>query len=184
MDYLDCYTVKDNVESGISIDEFESIVVEDLSTTLLKKAVLQMIPVMPPANDRSLNSVSEASLTFLKEPAKKDKRSSEYIIIAVDPAKWKLCYNRDSFGLIDPCGVNGWVLLLVKSGTKHVLVKAADKHTELSVTDDNTPVINRCNRASLLYESAANAKLMRSISTLPDQILLGAPKGASRSGRS
>ena len=184
MDYLLCYTVKDNVEEGIPVTDFESVVVEDPSTTLLKKAVLQIIPILPADNPKSLNSVSEASLSFLKVPAKKDTLSKDYVILAVDPAKWKLCYNKDSFGLVDPCGLTGMVLLLVKCGTKHVLVNAKDRHTELSVTDDNKPVIGKCNRASLIYETVANNALKREVSKLPAQFLLAAPKAAAKSARS
>ena len=184
MDYLACYTIKDTVEEGISVDDFESVVVEDAATTLLKKAVLQMIPVMEPTNSKSLNSVAESSLCFLKEAGKRDKRSEDYVVIAVDPSQWKICYSRDSFGLIDPCGIDGAVLLLVRNGTKHVLVKANDRHTELSIGNDNRPVISKCNRASMLYEAAANRSLMKEISSLPTQCLLAAPKGAAKSGRS
>lgn len=184
MDYLVLYTVKDNVVGGIQVDEFESIVVEDTSTTLLKKAVLQIVPVLSPANDKSLNSVSESSICFLKEAGKKDTESKDYVVIAVDPAVWKLCYNRDSFGLLDPCGVNGMVLLLVKKGTKHVLVRADDKHVELSVDDNNKPVIGRCNRASLLFDTVTTNTVKREISKLPSLALLTSPKGAAKPARS
>ena len=184
MDYLPCYTLKDNVEDGVSVNEFECVVVEDTSTTLLKKAVLQIIPILPADNTRSLNSVSEASLSFLKVPSKKDTLSKDYIVLAVDPVKWKLCYNKDSFGLLDPCGLSGMVLLLVKCGTKHVLVNANDRHIELSVSDDNKPIISKCNRASLIYETVANNALKREVSKLPAQFLLAAPKVSTRSARS
>ena len=45
MDYLACYTVKENVESGIAIDEFECVAVEDMRRgldTLSRKASLQV----------------------------------------------------------------------------------------------------------------------------------------------
>lgn len=184
MDYLNCYTIKDNVEEGLSVDDFESVVVDDPSTTLLKKAVLQMIPVMEPANSKSLNSVAECSLCFLKEAGKKDKRSEDYVIIAADPSQWKICYSRDSFGLLDPCGIDGAVILLVRKGARHVLVNAKDRHIELYIDDDCKPVVGKCNRASMLYEAAANRSLMREISSLPVQCLQSAPKGASKSARS
>ena len=184
MEYLHCYTVKDNVVGGIQVDEFESIVVENASTTLLKKAVLQIIPVLKPENSKSLNSVSQSSISFLKEPAKKDTESKDYVVIAVNPSEWKLCYQTDSFGLIDPCGVNGMVLLLVKKGTRHVLVKANDKHVELSVDDSSKPVIGSCNRASLLYDTVASNAIKREISKLPAQYLLTVPKGAAKPARS
>ncbi len=183
MDYLACYTVKSNVEEGISIDEFECVVAEDPSTTLLKNAVLQIVPVLQPDNDRSLNSVSEASLSFLKVPSKKDTLSKDYVVIAVDPANWKLCYKKDSFGLLDPCGLNGMVLLLVKNGTQHVLSNAKDRHIELSVVDSK-PVIGRCNRASLIYESVNNGILKKEISKLPAAFLSAAPKASKGSARS
>jgi hypothetical protein len=138
---------------GIQVDEFESIVVEP-TTTLLKKAVLQIVPILKPDNDKSLNSVSESSLSFLKEHGKKDTESKDYVVIAVDPKEWKLCYNKDSFGLIDPCGVNGMVLLLVKKGTKHVLVSAKDKHVELSVDDNNKRICT--SRNSYFFHSLSS----------------------------
>ena len=183
MDYLHCYTVKDNVVGGIQVDEFESIVV-DPATTLLKKAVLQIVPILKPDNDKSLNSVSENSLSFLKETGKKDTESKDYVVIAVDPADWKLCYNKDSFGLIDPCGVNGMVLLLVKKGTKHVLVNAKDKHVELSVGDDNKPIISRCSRAALIYDTVTTNAIAKEISKLPPQYLPASPKGGAKSAHS
>lgn len=182
--YLNCYTVKDNVGEGISVNEFESVAVEDPSTTLLKKAVLQIVPVLRAGNDKSLNSVSESSLSFLKEPLKSDKLSKDYVIIAVDPAQWKLCYAKDSFGLLDPCGLTGMVLLLVKCGTKHVLSNAKDRHVELSVSDDNKPVIGRCNRASLIYETVTSNALKKEVSKLPAQFLIEAPKASAKSVRS
>ena len=184
MDYLHLYTLKANVVEGIQVDEFESIVVNDPSTTLLKKAILQIVPILKPENDKSLNSVSESSLSFLKEAGTKDTESKDYIIIAVDPAEWKLCYQKDSFGLIDPCGVNGMVLLLIKKGTKHVLVRADDKHVELSVDDSNKPVIGQCSRASLLFETVATNIIKRELSKLPAQFLLTAPKAAAKPARS
>jgi hypothetical protein len=168
---------------GIQVDEFESIVVEP-TTTLLKKAVLQIVPILKPDNDKSLNSVSESSLSFLKEHGKKDTESKEYVVIAVDPKEWTLCYNKDSFGLIDPCGVNGMVLLLVKKGTKHVLVSAKDKHVELSVDDNNKPVISRCNRAALIYDTVTTNAIAKEISKLPPQYLLTFPKVGAKSARS
>lgn len=183
MEYLHCYTVKANVVEGIQVDEFDSIVVEP-ATTQLKKAVLQIVPILRPENDKSLNSVSESSLSFLKEVGKKDTESKDYVVIAVDPAEWKLCYQKDSFGLIDPCGVNGMVLLLVKKGTKHVLVKADDKHMELSINDNNKPVISKCSRASLLFDTVTTNIIKREISKLPTQFLLTAPKAAAKPARS
>ena len=183
MDYLACYTVKENVESGIAIDEFECVAVEDTSTTIINNAVLQIVPVLSPDNDKSLNSVSEASLSFLKPPTKRDTLSKDYVLIATDPAQWKLCYSKDSFGLLDPCGLNGMVLLLVRNDTKHVLVSAKDRHVELSVADGK-PVIGRCNRASLIFDTVNNNALKREISKLPSQFLITGSKAAKGSVRS
>ncbi len=184
MDYLLCYTVKDNVEEGIPVDEFECVVVEDLSTTLLKKAVLQIVPVLKPDNELSLNSVSEASISFLIPPTKKDTLSDEFVVIAVDPAEWKLCYNRVSFGLIDPCGIGGMVLLLVRKNTRHVLSHAKDRHTELCVDEKGKPVIAKCNRASLIYETMTRNSVKREFSKLPTQFLQASPKAGAKSARS
>ena len=182
--YLLCYTVKDNIEEGISIDEFESVVVDDPSTTMLKKAVLQIVPVLEPENPKSLNSVTESSISFLRLPSKSDKKSDDYVILAVDPSKWRLCYNRDSFGLLDPCGLTGLVILLVKKDTKHVLVKTNDRHTELCIDENSKPVIGKCNRASLIYDTVTNTAIKREVSKLPTQYLLASPKAGAKSARS
>lgn len=185
MDFLNCYKLVDeNVVSGITVNDFESIIVEDNKTTLLKKAVLQMIPVMEPELKDNLNSVSETSLTFIREPGKKDTESKDYIVVEVNPSEWKLCYDRDVFGILDPCGTNGNIILLLHKGTKHALVKANNNRVVFGVSDENKPVVSTVNRAALLLESVVHNDLMKMASKLPSQVLLAAPKTSPKSRRS
>ena len=185
MDFLRCYKLVDEtVADGITVNNFESIIVDDVKATVLKKAVLQMIPVMEPELKDSLNSVSETSLTFIREPGKKDTESKDCIVVEVNPSEWKLCYDRDVFGILDPCGLNGNIILLLHKGTKHALVKADNSHVVFGVSDENKPVVSTVNRAAMMLESVVHNDLMKLASKLPSQSLLVAPKTSPKSRRS
>ena len=173
MEYLKCYTVKDDIEEGIYVENFESIIVEDPSTTSIKKATIEMVPILP-ATGPSANNATECSLVFLHEAGKKDKESQEHVIIAVDPAKWKLCYRTDNIGILDPCGLNGFLLLLVDKNTEHVLVKADDRTQSLQF-QDNKLTIAKCGRAAMLRDAVTKRKLTAFVNKLPDRCLLAAP---------
>jgi len=174
MEYLKCFTVKDDIEEGIYVNNFESIIVADPSTTSIKKATIEMVPVFPMEGDTA-NNMTEGSLVFLHEAGNKDKESTEHIVIAVDPSKWKLCYRTDSLGILDPCGLNGFLLLLVDRSMEHVLVKADDRSLSLQFKD-NKLTIEKCGRAAMLRDAVTKRRLTMAASKLPSRCLLRAPK--------
>ena len=174
MEYLKCYTIKDDIEEGIYVDNFESIIVDSPSTTSIKKATIEMVPVFP-VEGGTANNVTEGSLVFLHEAGSRDKESTEHIVIAVDPSKWKLCYRTDTLGILDPCGLNGFLLLLVNKGMEHVLVKADDRTLSLQFKD-NKLTIAKCGRAAMLRDAVTKRKLTMAVSKLPSRCLLKPPK--------
>ena len=169
MEFLNCYTIKDSIEEGLYVNDFESIIVEDPSTTSIKKATIEMVPVIP--TDAETNDMAENSLVFLHEAGKKDKASSSHVIIAVDPAKWKLCYAIDNISILDPCGINGLMLLLVSNDTANVLVKADSRTTSLQFQDKKL-VIAPCGRAAMLREAVVKRRLTATANTLKAQYQL------------
>lgn len=173
MEYLKCFTVKDDIEEGIYVNDFESIIVADPSTTSIKNATLEMIPVIP--IDRSNKNVTENSLVFLHEPAKRDKESQSHVIIAVDPSKWKLCYSTANMSILDPCGIHGLVMLLVNNGLQHVLVKADNKKLSLQFSNKSL-CIAPCGRAAMLRDAITQRKLTTAVNMLPDQYRKTVPK--------
>lgn len=147
MEYLKCYTVNDHdIEEGIYVPEFESIIVEDPSTTTIKKATVEMIPVLKP---RGGTSITETSLVFLHEAEKTDKESQDHIIIDIDPDKWKLCYKTNKLEILDPCGLHGHMLLVVDKSLDQVLIKADDRKLSLQFSNKKLAIAS-CQRASLL----------------------------------
>ena len=165
MEYLKCYTVKDHdIEEGIYVPEFESIIVETPSTTTIKKATIEMIPVL---KTRGGTSITETSLVFLHEAGKSDKESKDHIIIAIDPNKWKLCYKTNKLAILDPCGFHGHMLLVVDKSMEQILIKADDRKLSLQFSN-NKLTIAGCQRSALLRSaitrqlSAADARMSSS----------------------
>lgn len=165
--------MKDDIEEGIYVNDFESIIVEDPSTTSIKNATLELIPVMP--IERGNKNVTENSLIFLHEPNKKDKASSSHVIIAVDPEKWKLCYSTANMSILDPCGIRGLVMLLVSNELEHVLVKADKRNLSLQFSNKKL-CIAPCGRAAMLRDAVTKRKLTAVVNMLPDQYRQTSPK--------
>ena len=179
MEYLKCFTVKDNIEEGIYVPDFESIIVEDPSTTSIKKATIEMVPVLQPES-ASTNNVTETSLVFLHEAAKGDKESADHVIIAVDPAKWKLCYSTDALSILDPCGLTGLLILLVNKAATHLLVKADDRSLSLQF-DNKKLTVAKCGRAAMLRDAIVSRKLTAAVNMSPGQYRTTAPTSESES---
>lgn len=175
MEFLKCFTVKDDIEEGIHVSDFESIIVADPSTTLIKKATIEMIPVIKPGTNTK--NITETSLVFLHESGKSDKESSDHVILAVDPSKWKLCYSTDALNILDPCGLNGFIILLVNKAAAHVLIKADDRGKSLQF-DNKKLTIASCGRAAMLRDAVTQRKLTAAVSMLPSRYRTTSPKGA------
>ena len=174
MEFLKCFTVNDDIAEGIHVSDFESIIVADPSTTLIKKATIEMIPVLTPAS-RNTNDVTESSLVFLHEADKQDKESSDHMILAVDPTKWRLCATNKAISLLDPCGLNGYILLLVNKNAEHLLINAGDRGVSLQLIDQK-PTIAKCHRAALIRSVVLNRRITDIANMLPSQYRTTAPK--------
>lgn len=174
MEYLNCYSVSDSgIEEGIYVSDFESIIVADPTTASIKKATIEMVPVLAP-DETGTSNVTETSLVFLHEAKKGDKESADHVIIAVDPSKWKLCYSTANISILDPCGLNGKILLLVNKELPHVLIKANDRSLSLQFSNKKL-TIAKCGRAAMLRDAITKRKLTAVASMLPSQFRTTSP---------
>ena len=170
MEFLNCYTIKNDIEEGICVDDFESIIVESPSTKSIRRATIEMVPAFDAVETVS----TEDNLVFLHEATKRDKESDTHVIIAVDPEKWKLCYSVSNMTILDPCGVNGLVMLLVSKDLSNVLVKADDKHRSLQFKNKKL-LIGPCARGTMLRDALVKRKLTIAANMLQDQYRLASP---------
>jgi hypothetical protein len=136
----------------------------------IKRATIEMVPVFPSADEIS----TENNLVFLHQAGKRDKESDTHVILAVDPERWKLCYSVANMNILDPCGVNGMVMLLVSKDLNNVLVKADDKSTSLHF-DNKVLKIGACGRAVMLRDALMKRKLTIAANMLKGQYRLASP---------
>lgn len=130
-----------------------------------------MVPVFPSGDG---DTSTEHNLVFLHEAGKRDKESDSHVIIAVDPEKWKLCYSVANMSILDPCGVNGMVMLLVSKELSNVLIKANDKSTSLQF-NNKVLHIGPCGRAVMLRDALVKRKLTIAANMLKGQYRLVSP---------
>ena len=165
MGFLRCYTLNEKIADGIDADAFECINVEDPSATRISKAVLEFIPLFT-CKEKSTAAIASKSLTFLVEPKKDDKEDSAGVILAFDPKKWRLCYNANLYTLLDPCGMDGAVMIMADRGSRNVLAKADQNNITVSISADNKPVVAKCRRAGLLYSAVKGQLLYKELNIL------------------
>lgn len=182
--FLKCFSlVDDKVAKGVDADQFDCINIESPSATQMNKAVLEFIPLFPCAGTDT-SEIAAKSLTFLHEPSKGDKEDSTGVILAFDPNEWRLCYNANLYTLIDPCGINGHVLIMANKGAKHVLANTNNRNCVLSITEENIPVVENCRRAAVLYGAVKARLLVKSLSKSGGPALPASSRKRARSARS
>lgn len=174
MEYLNCFSINDSgIEEGIYVSDFESIITADPATESIKKATIEMVPVLSPETTAT-NNVTETSLVFLHEAKKGDKESADHVIIAVDPSKWKLCYSTENMSILDPCGISGKMLLLVNKNMQNVLIKANDRSLSLQFSNKKL-AIAKCGRAGMLRDAITKRRLTAAASMLPSLYRTASP---------
>ena len=163
MEALKCYTLNGTkVVNGIKVTDFESIVTADSSTTVIKQAVLQTMPVVHPATlDGSKNDfqrITSLSLNFIHEVTGKATIAKSGCLIAVDPKIWRVGTDNIPAALIDPCGLTGCIILFMKAGSQNMLSLWDNPDTVLSVNKTGVPEVLKVNRASRMLMAVTSTK--------------------------
>ena len=163
MEALKCYSLIGNkVADGIRVADFESIVTVSHSTTSVKQAVLQTMPVV--ASDaqtgikEDFQHMASLSLSFIHEVTGKTTITKSGCLLAVDPKLWRIGIDNCSGALIDPCGLTGLVILFLKAGSPNMLSRWDSPDTVLSVNKTGVPEIHKVNRASLMLMAVTGTK--------------------------
>ena len=150
--YLPCYTLEQNeIKEGIAVDDFESIIVNDPSKTLVKRASLKVYPLLDlPGSCMTVNTCMQTSLPFIIDAEDDAPASATCLLLALNPDEWILHSEKKAVAVIDPCGVHGHIILYIRKGSFHALLNAGNRSLALSVSNTLSPSINQCNRANLL----------------------------------
>lgn len=180
MEALKCYSLYGSkITDGITVTDFESIVTVTPAVSKIKQAVMQTIPVVAKCAQKGVldfRRIAAYSLTFLHEVTGKATHSKVGVLLAVDPKVWRVATDDVAAAVIDPCGINGHVILFVKAGTSNFLASWNDPNTFVTMNDKNAPVITTVNRGALMLSAATGMRafvsqprrVQAAVSTEPD----------------
>lgn len=157
---LACYSLLDNttITDGIAVGDFESIIVDTPEVLDIKKATIQTLPILTELDTSApeIGKLSQVSLCFLTSTPENTKVSDEGVVLCIDPTVWRLCMDTSNAVIIDPCGLNGNMLLFIHKNRDNVLVCIDDPSLTVSVTEANELKIQRSNRANLMLAALVN----------------------------
>ena len=163
MEALKCYTLNGNkVVSGIKVADFESIMTTDPSTTMIKQAVLQTMPVVGSGTmtrtKSDFQNLTSLSLNFIHEVTGKATIAKSCCLLAVDPNIWRVGVDNIPAALIDPCGLTGYIILFLRADSPNMLSLWDSPDTVLSVNKTGVPEVHKVNRASRMLMAVTSSK--------------------------
>lgn len=145
---MKCFTIeKDTLSPGISPARHDCILATGGSP--VANAVVRMVPVMP-YQQESLQASAQLSLSFLLESADDHEPGC---VVSLDPREWNVCLAVNPMVLLDPCGPQGHVLLLLPPAKSSLLVSVSDPSHTLCTDELGTPVLRETSRAMLMLEA-------------------------------
>ena len=155
MQCLKCYSLDQDIKSGITVSHFETITTVDPEKNSITTATIQTLPLLADPIyriKRTFAAASQFSLTFVHEAPKKAEVSQAGVILSVKANEWVPKSDTAQISILDPCGLKGHVLLFIRSGCKNALLSSHDPTVSISVTEDGEPKIAKVNRANLLLD--------------------------------
>lgn len=160
MESLNCYSLYESkITPGIAVDDFESIITVEPGTPVIKQAVLETSPILDKTAQKFLTDfrlMAGMSLTFIHEVTGKSTKSKSGCLLAVNPKRWGIAASAVSAAIVDPCGLNGHVILFLRSDTPYVLSDLHNRSKVVMVHKTGMPAITTISRASLMRAALAN----------------------------
>ena len=184
--YLPCYTLGQNeIKEGIAVEDFETIIVNDPSKKLIKRASLKVYPLLDiPGTGMTVNACMQTSLPFIMDAEDDAPATASCLLLAVNPEEWILHSEKKAIAVIDPCGIHGHVILYIRKGSLHALLNAGNRCLALSVSSTLNPSIIRCNRANLLMSTLDAPDEQLDVKTLSEASPEDHSKESSKRSRS
>ncbi len=146
MNYLNCYSLNSNkVTKGIKVSHYESVIPTKVNTDTIYKATLQTVPIFSGTNSFHAKYLG---IPFVHQAAPKDTCCSTGILLSVKASLWTVCSDKSEIVIVDPCGLQGHILLYITNNIKDCLVSLLSD--DVISIEDNEPVISKSNRARLL----------------------------------
>lgn len=142
-----CYTLsKQGLADGVKPSTFESIASERDN---LPRASLHLVPALPGVTpgEKSFG----LCLSFLLDAD--DGVEADGSVLSVDPTCWHRCSGNSPMQLLDPCGRDGHVLLLLPKASGQLLVNTEDPELVLGTDAEGVPYTYRTSRARLMLDA-------------------------------